>query len=366
MIPLIDLKKEYNSISEEMNQNISKVLKKGYYVMGDEVNKFESEFARYLGRDYAVSVNSGSDALFLAVKALKIGKDDEVITVSHTFTSTVDAIVRNGAKPVLVDVERDSYCIDPSKIEDAITKKTKAIIPVHMYGHPADMDSILSIADEHGLHVIEDSCQAHGAEYRGRKTGCMGDAGCFSFYPTKNLGCYGDAGMVVTNSKKLKENLVMLRNYGQSKKYHHKFIGYNSRMDEIQAAILMVKLKYLDQWNKKRRTIAELYNNHLKDTDIETPLEKEYSKHVYYVYVVKHKNRDLLQKELLKQGVQTMIHYPVPVHKQDAYLDHQNHSLPVSEKICEQVLSLPMNPYLSKEDVMKICECIKSVDETSK
>lgn len=359
MIPLIDLKREYQSIGNLIDQNMHRVLKNGYYVLGNEVKKFEEEFAKYMGTDYAVSVNSGSDAIFLAIKSLKIKKGDEVITVSHSFSSTVDGISRNGATPVMVDVEQDSYCMDVSQIEDKISEKTKAILPVHLYGHPADMDPILKIADEYGLFIIEDACQSHGAEYNGNKTGSMGDIGCFSFYPTKNLGCYGDGGIMVTNDSELNESLKKFSNYGQSKKYYHDFLGFNSRLDEIQAAALRIKLHYLDEWNDKRRNIADSYNNLLIDSDVVIPLEKEGSKHVYYVYVVKSKKRDNLQENLLKHGIQTQIHYPIPIHKQKAYLNYNGNNLPVTEKICCEILSLPMNPWMTTEEVVEVCDKIK-------
>jgi dTDP-4-amino-4,6-dideoxygalactose transaminase len=359
MIPIVDLKREYQSIGQEIDNMLSNILKNGYYVLGDEVNKFEEEFANYSGTEYAVSVNSGSDAIFLALKSLDIGEGDEVITVSHTFTSTIDGITRNSAKPVMVDVEQDSYCMDASMIESNINERTRAILPVHLYGHPAEMKKIREIARENGLYIIEDACQSHGALYNGKKTGSMGDIGCFSFYPTKNLGCYGDGGIMVTNNFEIYKNLKKLRNYGQSRKYHHDLIGVNSRLDEIQAAALRVKLKYLDEWNEKRRKIANIYNKQLKNLNIITPTEKKDSKHVYYVYGVRYKERDNLHKELLKHDIQTQIHYPIPVHKQGSYFEYNNNPLPVTEQICAEILSLPMNPWLTKEEVLDVCDHVK-------
>lgn len=360
MIPFANLKREYAEIREEITQAIYRVLESGQFISGEEVEKFEEEFSRYVGVKYGIGVNSGSDALFLALKALGIGNGDEVITVSHTFISTVDAIVRNGAKPVFVDIEPDTYCMDVTKIEEKITDKTRAILPVHLYGHPANMDPIMELAEKYNLYVIEDACQAHGAEYKDKKVGSIGDIGCFSFYPTKNLGAYGDGGIVVTNSKELAEKLRMLRNYGQPRKYYHDFIGVNSRLDEIQAAILRVKLKHLDEWNERRRNIARLYNEFLEDSEMVIPIEKEYAKHVYHLYVVRHKDRDIIQKWLQENGIQTQIHYPIPVHKQKAYLNlGYNTYLPVTEKICNEILSLPMHPWLNEDEVSNVAEVIK-------
>lgn len=361
MIPFIDLKREYAEIGEEIDKAIQRVLDKQWFLLGEELEKFEQEFSNYIVVKHAIGVQSGSDALFLAIKALGIGSGNEVITVSHTFISTVDAIVRNGAKPVFVDIDPETYTMDVSQIEDKITKKTKAIIPVHLYGHPVDMDPIMEIAKKYKLFVIEDACQAHGAEYKGKKVGSIGDLGCFSFYPSKNLGAYGDGGMIVTNDEELSKKLSMLRNYGQSKKYYHDFIGVNSRLDEIQAAILRVKLKHLDEWNEKRKSIAKLYNELLKDSNVILPIEKNYAKHVYHLYVIRSKNRDKLQQYLLEKGIQTQIHYPVPVHRQKAYLNlGYNVNLPVTEKISNEILSLPMYPWMKEEEVVNIAEVIKA------
>ena len=361
MIPFVDLKREYAEISEEMTQAIERVVQSGWFILGEEVKKFEEEFSKYIGTKYGIGVNSGSDALFLALKALGIGKDYEVITVSHTFISTVDAIARNGAKPVFVDIDPDTYCIDVTKVEKKITNKTRAILPVHLYGHSADMEPITEIAEKYNLSVIEDACQAHGAEYKGKKVGSIGDIGCFSFYPTKNLGAYGDGGMVVTNSEELADKLRTFRNYGQPQKYYHDFVGVNSRLDEIHAAILRIKLKHLDEWNEKRRKIAKLYNKLLEDSEIVTPIEKEHAKHVYHLYVVRCKDRNKLQQYLSMRGIQTMIHYPIPVHKQKAYLKlGYTANLPVTERICNEILSLPMHPFLHKDEIPSVVECVKN------
>ena len=360
MIPFVNLKKEYMEISKELNQAVQRVLESGWFILGEELKKFEKEFSNYIGVKYGIGVNSGSDALYLAVKALGIGKKDEVITVSHTFISTVDAIVRNNAKPVFVDIDPETYTIDVSQIEDKITDKTKAIIPVHLYGHPADMDPIMEIAEKYGLYVIEDASQAHGAEYKSKKVGGIGHIGCFSFYPTKNLGAYGDAGMIVTNNDELAEKLKMLRNYGSPKKYYHEFIGVNSRLDEIQAAVLRVKLKYLDEWNGRRRNIVRLYNNLLDSSNMITPIEKEWAKHVYHLYVIRHEERDKLQQHLLKNGIKAQIHYPIPVHMQEAYLNLGiNIKLPITERVSKEVLSLPMYPWLKEEEIEYISGIIR-------
>ncbi len=360
MIKTVDFNRELQEIGDEIKEAVNRVLESGWYILGNEVENFEKDFSKYIGTKYGVGVNSGSDALYLAIKALGIGKKDEVITVSHTFVSTVDAIARNGAKPVFVDIEPETYTIDVNQIEKKITERTKAILPVHLYGHPADMGPIMEIAKNHDLFVIEDACQAHGAEYKGKKVGVMGDIGCFSFYPVKNLGAYGDGGMIVTNNEELAEKSKMLRNYGSPKKYHHDFVGVNSRLDEIQAAILQVKLKYLDDWNERRRKIAGFYDELLEDSDIITPIEREYAKHVYHLYVIRHKERDKLRQYLLRNGVQTQIHYPIPVHQQKAYLDlGVNAKLPITERISNEILSLPMHPWLSEKEVEYISEIIR-------
>lgn len=359
MVLLTDLKKEYCSIREELNINIQRVLNSGFYVLGEEVKKFEEDFSRYNGTGYTVGVNSGSDALFLALKSIGVGKGDEVITVSHTFTSTVDAIVRNGAEPVFVDIDPHTYCIDASNIEEKITEKTKAILPVHLYGHPADMDPICKLKEDYGLYVIEDACQAHGAEYNGEKAGSIGDMGCFSFYPTKNLGAYGDGGAVITDNEELKEKLVQMRNYGQSEKYHYDFVGVNSRLDELQAVILQTKLKYLDGWIESRQKNAEIYNELLRDSEVIVPVEKSYAKHVYHLYVIRSKNRDYLQKKLLKNNIQAQIHYPVPVHKQKAYSNLTNDfSLETTDQTCNEVLSLPLHPWMEDAEILKVTDCL--------
>ena len=359
MVLLTDLKKEYISISEELNRNIRRVLNSGFYILGEEVKKFEENFSRYTGTNHAVGVNSGSDALFLALKSIGVGKGDEVITVSHTFISTVDAISRSGAKPVFVDINPDTYCMDVSKIEEKITDKTKAILPVHLYGHPADMDPICKLKEDYGLYVIEDACQAHGAEYNGKKAGSIGDMGCFSFYPTKNLGAYGDGGAVVTDNEEIKEKLIQMRNYGQSEKYHHDFVGVNSRLDELQAVILQTKLKHLDKWIERRRKNAEIYSRLLQDSDVILPVEKRFAKHAYHLYVIRSKNRDYLKKKLIQNDINAQIHYPIPVHKQKAYLNFNDFKLETTDQICSEILSLPLHPWMDYEEILKVTNCLK-------
>jgi dTDP-4-amino-4,6-dideoxygalactose transaminase len=353
--PFIDLRRQHAEIEQEIAQAIHRVQKSGTFVLGKEVEGFEREFSRYVGAKYGAGVNSGSDALFLTLKALGIGANSEVITVSHTFVSTVDSIVRCGAKPVFADVEPDTYCINTAKIEQKITERTKAILPVHLYGHPADLDHILKIARQYDLSVVEDACQAHGTEYKGKKVGSFGNAGCFSFYPAKNLGAYGDSGMVTTNDRSLAERVKLLRNYGQSSKYYHDLVGINSRLDELQAAMLRVKLSRLDEWNEKRRRLAELYKEILGQTDVVLPSERPYAKHVYHLFVIRLPRRDNCQRFLQKSGIQTQIHYPIPVHKQKAYAAYEStKDLSVTETICSEILSLPLYPSLTEDEVAYI------------
>jgi dTDP-4-amino-4,6-dideoxygalactose transaminase len=357
MIDFAGLKQQYNEIAEEIEEAVNRVLRSGWYILGEELASFEEEFSRYIGAKYGIGVNSGSDALLLAVRALGISEGDEVLTVSHTFISTVDSIIRNGGIPVFVDINPDTFCMDPTDIEHKITEKTRAIIPVHLYGHPVDMTPIMEIAQKYNLPVIEDASQAHGAKYKGGKVGCIADLGCFSFYPTKNLGAYGDGGMVVTNNCKLAEMLKMLSNYGQPRKNLHDFVGVNSRLDEMQAAVLRIKLKYLYQWNQRRRDIAGQYDVYLSNSDIITPIEKEYAEHVYYLYVIRCERRNALQRHLSQRKIHTQIHYPVPVHRQRAYQDLGfDVDLPVTERICGEILSLPMHPWLSEDDVRTIVD----------
>jgi dTDP-4-amino-4,6-dideoxygalactose transaminase len=351
-IPFFDFTRENAWIQQEISEAIERVFESGRFVLADECTAFETEFSSYIGAKYGIGVNSGSDALFLTLKALGIDEHSEVITVSHTFVSTVDSIVRCGAKPVFVDVEPDTYCINTAKIEERITERTKAILPVHLYGHPADLDEVLQIARQYDLSVVEDACQAHGTEYKGKKVGSFGNAGCFSFYPVKNLGAYGDGGMVTTNDRSVAERVKLLRNYGQSRKYYHDLVGINSRLDELQAAMLRVKLSRLDEWNEKRRRLAELYTEILEQMDVVLPRERPYAKHVYHLFVIRLARRDDCQRFLQKSGIQTQIHYPIPVHKQKAYTAFQStKDLAVTQTICSDILSLPLYPSLTAEEI---------------
>ncbi len=356
-----DLDREFSEIGEDVLARIKEVISKGSFILGDEVQLFEDEFSRYIGTKYAVGVNSGSDAIYLAIKANGIGAGDEVVTVAHTFISTVDAIYRNNAEPVFVDIDESTYCMDTSLLKKKISSKTKAIIPVHLYGHPVDMDPVIEVAREHGILVIEDACQAHGAEYKGKKVGSFGSAGCFSFYPTKNLGGYGDGGIIVTNDEEINEKVRMLRNYGQKEKHHHEFVGINSRLDEVQAAILRLKLNYLDRWNNARRGIALKYKEGLKRKEITVPIEMDYAKHIYHLFVIRSKYRDAIQERLKECNIQTQIHYPTPVHKQKSYVSAgKQYSLPNTERAVKEILSLPMHPWLTAEEVTEVIDCIDS------
>jgi len=361
MIQFFDFKRENVQLKNEINEKFNDVLNRGSFIDGKEVENFESNFSNYIGTNFGLGVNSGSDAIFMAIKALDIGYGDEVITVSHTFISTVDGISRNKAMPVFVDIDPDTFCIDTSKIESKITERTRAIIVVHLYGNPVDMDPILKIAKKNDLFVIEDCAQAHGAKYKGNKVGSFGDISCFSFYPVKNLGAYGDGGFVALNDEYLFEKLKMMHNYGQSQKNHHDFVGMNSRLDEIQAAILNVKLGYLDHWNNIRKKLANIYNKLLDDSLYNIPMVKEYANPIYHIYVICSNEREDVKDYLLKNGVQSMIHYPIPVHKQKAYsyLGYQD-NLQITEKICNEILSLPMNPWLKNNEVELICEILNN------
>ena len=364
MIPIVDLKLQYANIEEEIHQAINKVLKSSQYILGEEVQKFEEEFSSYMGGKFGVAVNSGTSALHLALLAAGIGPGDEVITVPATFVATAAAIVYTAARPVFVDVLPETLTMDAKQLEEAINPKTKAILPVHLYGHPADMKPILELADKHGLVVIEDAAQAHGAEYQGQRLGSLGNYGCFSFYPSKNLGAYGEAGMVVTNDQEAAERLRMLRDWGQSKKYHHTLLGYNYRMDGIQGAVLRVKLRHLEDWIEARRQHAEQYQRLLGASQLILPVELSGNRHVYYVYVVRSKQRDKLQKYLLDKDIHSAVHYPHPVHLEGAFqeLGYSEGDFPVAEQAANEVLSLPMYPELSEDQIEKIVEAVHAFE----
>jgi dTDP-4-amino-4,6-dideoxygalactose transaminase len=360
MIPFVDLKSQYNSIKDEINTAVLNVLDSTQFILGDEVVAFEQEFATYCSAEHGVALNTGTSALHLALLAAGIGAGDEVITVPFTFVATVSAIAYTGATPVFVDIDPVSYTTDVNQIEKAITAKTKAIMPVHLYGQPADMDPIMEIAHRHGLKVIEDAAQAHRSEYKGRRVGSIGDIGCFSFYPGKNLGAYGEGGMAVTNNPEYAQKMRMLRDWGQDGRYNHVMKGYNYRMDGIQGAILRVKLRYLDRWTDARRTHAAQYDALLADSGLKTPVAMPYGHHVYHVYVLRVPQREALQQKLNDRGIQTGIHYPIPVHLQKAFADlgHHKGDFPESELVAAEVLSLPMYPELSEAQINVIATAV--------
>lgn len=360
MIPFVDLKAQYAGIKDEVDSAIQGILDTCQFTLGSEVAAFEEEFAAYSQARNGVGVNSGTSALHLALLAAGIGPGDEVITVPFTFVATVAAIHYTGAKTVFVDIDPRSFTMDVQAIEGAITGRTKAIIPVHLYGQPADMDPILAIAKRHGLVVIEDAAQAHGAEYKGRRAGSLGDMGCFSFYPGKNLGAYGEGGMVVTDNADYVRTLRMLRDWGAEQKYHHVLKGYNYRLEGIQGAVLRVKLRHLDAWTEGRRAAAAHYNEKLSGSSVPTPEVLPYARHVYHVYAIRTKDRSEWQQALQTQGIQTGIHYPIPVHLLPAYadLDYSKGDFPHAEQAASEVLSLPMFPELTRTQCDEVSEAV--------
>jgi len=362
-VPFLDLKIQFESIKHEIYFAIQKVCENCAFAGGPFVAEFEKAFASFCDTKHAVGVGSGTDAIWAVLVALGIGPGDEVITTPNTFMATAEAITFSGAKPVFVDIDERTYNINPELIESAITPQTKAVIPVHLYGQTADMDSILKIAAQNNLYVIEDACQAHGAEYKGKRAGSMGIAGCFSFYPGKNLGAYGEAGAIVTNNSDLAQKLNMFRDHGQQKKYYHSMVGWNARMDGIQGAILSVKLSHLNAWNEARRKNAQLYSKLLADVDgIITPAEAPCAKHIYHIYAVRSQNRDTLISNLAKEDIHCGIHYPIPIHMQDAYrpLGYKQGSFPVAEKCVAELVSLPMFPELSQRQIKTVSDRIKN------
>jgi dTDP-4-amino-4,6-dideoxygalactose transaminase len=358
-VPLVDLKAQHRTIAAEVDEAMRRVIADTDFILGKEVELFEQEFAAYCEAKYAVGLDSGISALELALRAYGIGQGDEVVTVSHTFIATVSSISFTGATSVFVDVDPVTYNLEPAQLEAAITPRTKAILPVHLYGQPAEMDGILAVARKYDLIVIEDACQAHGARYKGRRVGALGHAGCFSFYPGKNLGAYGDGGMLVTNDAEIAEKVRMLRNYGQREKYHHVFLAYNRRLDTLQAAVLRVKLRRLDEWNTMRQRAAQLYNEFLQDQEgiITLPRVADDRSHVYHLYVIQHPQRDALLASLREEGISAGLHYPLPVHLQPCYehLAVPRGSLPITESLASRVLSLPMFPEISVDQVQHIC-----------
>jgi dTDP-4-amino-4,6-dideoxygalactose transaminase len=359
-VPYLDLKAQYQGIKPEIDAAISRVLESCQFVLGSEVAGFERDFAAYCGTSECIALNSGTSALHLALLAAGVGPGDEVITVPFTFVASVAAVLYAGARPVLVDIDPRSFTMDPAAIQAAITSKTKAILPVHLYGQPADMDPIMDIARRHGVVVIEDAAQAHGAKYRGRPVGSIGDMACFSFYPGKNLGAYGEGGAVTTSNPEFARSIRILRDWGQDRKYHHVLRGYNYRMEGFQGAVLGAKLRHLDKWTEARRRIVQQYNDLLAHSDVERPVEMPWAKHVYHVYTLRSADRDGLQSALAAEGIQTGIHYPVPVHMQPAYADlgYGPGEFPHSEAAAKEVLSLPLYPELSSEAVGQVAAAV--------
>lgn len=362
-VPYLDLKAQYRSIKPEIDQAVARVLESCQFVLGPEVAEFEREFAACCGTTDCIALNSGTSALHLALLAAGIGPGDEVITVPFTFVASVATIVYTGAKPILADIEPRTFNMNPAAVEAAITPRTKAIVPVHLYGHPADMDPILELGRKHKLIVIEDAAQAHGAKYKGRPVGSIGDMACFSFYPAKNLGAYGEGGAVTTSNPDYGQKIRMLRDWGQDRKYHHLLHGYNYRMEGFQGAILRVKLRHLEEWTEARRAIVRRYDECLADGDVVRPAEMPWASHVYHLYTVRANNRDALQAALLSEGIQTGVHYSIPVHLQPAYADlgFGPGSLPESEKAAREVLSLPVYPELTEPQIRIVSEALTKV-----
>ncbi|MBK7748426.1 MAG: DegT/DnrJ/EryC1/StrS family aminotransferase [Candidatus Obscuribacter sp.] len=354
------MKIHYHAYKQELDQAVARVMESGHYILGPELDKFEADFARFLGAKYTVGCASGTEAIYLALVACGVVPGDEVLVVAHTAVPTISAISMTGATPVFVDINASTYVMREIELEAKITPKTKVIVPVHIYGHMADMETIMKVAQKHGLKVMEDVAQATGATYRGQTAGTIGDYGAFSFYPSKNLGAFGDGGAISTNSEESYKKLIMLRNYGQSKRYYHDIIGINSRLDEIQCAILGAQLPFVHQWNDRRREIAARYTEGLKNVVV-TPVEQQGCKHVYHLYVVQTPYRDELQQYLLDRGIQCLIHYPIPAHLQQAYafLGYKTGDLPTTEHIVKRILSLPMFPELTDEQVDEVIEGIK-------
>ena len=362
-IPMVDLKTQYSQIKDELTPLINEVFDNTHFILGPNVQSFEAETAEYLGVKHAISCASGTDALHLALRAAGVKDGDEVITTPFTFIATAEAICYCNADPVFVDIEPDSYNIDPEKIEAAITDKTKAIIPVHLFGLPANMDAIRALADKHKLLVIEDCAQSFGATYKGVQTGSQGDAGCFSFFPSKNLGCYGDGGMVTTNSDTIAEQLKIYRNHGSEVRYYHDVVGYNSRLDEIQAAILRVKLKHIDEYNEGRLKVARGYWDRMCDLPLLLPNpEPRDSNHVFHQYTLLSEKRDDIMSALMEKSIACAIYYPVPLHQQKAFAYRGNiESLPVTEKVKENCMSLPVFPEMTDDQIDQVCDTIHSV-----
>ncbi len=361
MIPLVDLTAQYHSIKEEIDTAVHATLESGHFILGPTVSNFEENIASYLGMHHAIGLASGTDALVLALRALNIGVGDEVIVPAYTFFATAGAVMSVGAMPVFVDIDPVTYEMDVAQIKDRITPKTKAIIPVHLYGHPADMDPILELARSYGFKVIEDNAQAFGATYRGKKTGSIGDIGCLSFFPTKNLGAYGDGGMVVTRNATLAERIRMLRTHGWKKKYFSEELGYNSRLDALQAAILQAKLPHVDAWNEKRRSLARSYSEQLAPLGVTVPVECEWGWHVYHLYIIRSERRDELQAFLKQKGIASEIYYPLPPHLSTPCrkLGYQEGNYPHAERASQETLALPLYPELTVQQQAEVVVAVK-------
>jgi dTDP-4-amino-4,6-dideoxygalactose transaminase len=361
-IQFVDLVAQYQQLKPEMDAAMAKLCARGDFILGEDVKLFEQEFAAFCKAPHCVAVANGTEALQLALLACDVGPGDEVITCTHTFIATVLAIAQTGAKPVLVDCDPQFYTINPDAVARAITPRTKAIIPVHLYGQPADMDPILELARQHKLYVVEDACQAHGAEYKGRRCGTMGDIAAFSFYPGKNLGAYGDGGALTTTRADLAERVGLLRNYGQKVKYEHILKGFNSRLDSLQAVVLRIKLRRLEQWNEARRNAAAKYDRSLAGTDLMVPKVAAYAKHAFHLYVVQTPDRKKLQAALDAANISHVIHYPIPVHLQPAFADlgYKSGSFPVSEALAPQIISLPIFPELTNDQMERVARACQT------
>ena len=362
MIKATDFSFVTKRINKELKEATNRVIDSNWYILGKEVENFEREFANYLGVKYCIGVGNGLEALHIILRAYDIGEGDEVIIPSNTYIATALAVSYAGATPIMVEPDERTYNINPDLIEKEITKKTKAIMPVHLYGQACDMDPVNEVAKKYNLKIIEDAAQAHGATYNGRKCGALGDAAGFSFYPTKNLGALGDAGAITTNDTELAEKVRALRNYGSEKHYYNKYMGFNSRLDEMQAAILRVKLRHLEEFNEERKMIAQIYLKGLQDANIILPYVPEWAEPVWHQFVIRNKKRDELQEFLKSKGIGTLIHYPIPIHLQEAYkqLGYKKGDFPIAEKIANEVLSLPISVGLQKEDIEIICKVIKN------
>jgi dTDP-4-amino-4,6-dideoxygalactose transaminase len=357
---MISLSKMY--VDEHIRQAVIDVLNSGKYIKGQKLETFERDFAVFCSTKYAVGVSSGTSAILLSLMALGVGAGDEVIVPSHTFIATASPSVFLGARPVYADIDPETYTIDPSEIQRKISRRTKAIIPVHLYGHPCDMDAVNELAREHGLYVIEDACQAHGTVYKNRRAGSLADVGCFSFYPSKNMTVLGDGGMVTTNNEELARKVRMLADHGRTEKYVHELLGLNFRMSEVHAAIGIEQVRHVDKWNIRRREIAAQYNRLFHDLELVTPVEKKWAKHVYHVYVIRVKQRDKLALYLKEKGIQTGIHYPVPLHRQPCI--RSDVSLPVTEEYVDEILSLPMHSQLTDVEVEYVYSCVREFMES--